>query len=61
MTGQYTYETIRAKWTMDGSKTLPEAAAKLRALADELDRYHQEGWTLEGPVEDDYGTLIPPK
>ena len=61
MAGQYTQETIRAKWTMDGANTLPEAAAKLREFADDLDKMHQEGWTLEAPVEDDYGTLIPPK
>ena len=61
MSGRYTQETIRAKWTMDGARTLPEAAAKLRAFADELDKYHQEGWTLEDSVEDDYGTLVPPK
>jgi hypothetical protein len=61
MSGQYTYETIRAKWTMDGATTLPEAAAKLRAFADELDKMHQEGWALEAEVADDYGTLIPPK
>jgi len=54
-------ETIRAKWTMDEAETLAKAAAKLRAFADELDRLHKEGWTLEEPVTDDYGTLIPPK
>jgi hypothetical protein len=54
-------ETIRAKWTMDGAGTLLEAAAKLRAFADELDKMHKEGWTLEDSVEDDYGTVIPPK
>jgi hypothetical protein len=51
---------IRAKWTIDGATTLAEAAAKLRQFADELDQKHAEGWTLEQPVEDDYGFLVPP-
>lgn len=50
------HETIiRAKWTMDGASTLPEAAAKLRAFAGKLDRMAAEGWTLEDEVADDYG------
>jgi len=53
-------EIIRAKWTMDGAATLPEAAAKLREKAAELDRMHAEGWRLEGPVEDDYGSIYGP-
>ena len=36
-------EIIRAKWIMDEATTLPEAAAKVRAFADELDRMHAEG------------------
>jgi hypothetical protein len=51
---------IRAKWVMDGAGTLPDAAAKLREFADQLDRMHGEGWTLEQPVNDDYGLLVPP-
>ena len=54
-------EAIRAKWTIDGAKTLAEAATMLRARADELDKLDKEGWTLEGPVDDDYGFLVPPK
>jgi hypothetical protein len=53
-------EPIRAKWTMDGAKTLAEAAAMLRARADEFDKLHLEGWTLENPVDDDWGFLVPP-
>ena len=51
---------IRAKWVMDDAATLPEAAAKLREFAAELDRLHAEGWTLDQPIEDDYGFLVPP-
>jgi hypothetical protein len=53
-------EIIRAKWTMDGSTTLGEAAVKLRAFADELDRMEADGWQLERPVEDDYGYATKP-
>ena len=53
-------EFIRAKWVMDEATTLAEAAGKLRAFADELDRMHAEGWRLEGPVADDWGFLVPP-
>ena len=53
-------EIIRAKWIMDEATTLPEAAAKVRAFADELDRMHAEGWRLEQPIYDDYGFLVPP-
>jgi hypothetical protein len=54
-------EIIRAKWIMDDAATLPEAAAKVRAFADELDRMHAEGWRLEQPVQDDYGFVVRPK
>jgi hypothetical protein len=54
------FDTIRAKWTMDDATTLAEAAAKLRERADELDQMHREGWTLDGPISDDWGFLVPP-
>jgi hypothetical protein len=53
-------EIIRAKWIMGGATTLAEAAAKLRERAGGLDRMHAEGWTLEGPVSDDYGFALRP-
>ena len=43
---------------MDGATTLAEAAAKLRAFADELDTLAVEGWQLSGAIEDDYGFLV---
>lgn len=61
MPKQETEETIRAKWLMDDATTLAEAAAKLRAEADRLERMHKEGWTLTAPVEDDWGFAVPPK
>lgn len=54
-------EIIRAKWKMDDAATLPEAAAKIRAFADELDKLHRDGYRLEQPIADDYGFLIPPE
>ena len=53
-------EIIRAKWTMDGATTLPEAAAKLRERADMLDAMDAAGWRLERPVDDDYGFVLAP-
>ena len=54
-------EPLRAKWIMDEATTLAEAAAKLRAEADRLDQLAKDGWTLEGPIDDDWGFLVPPK
>lgn len=48
---------IRAKWCMDGAKTLEEAALKVRAFADHLDSLRAEGWELTSPVDDDYGFI----
>ena len=53
-------ESIRAKWTIDGAATLAEAAGKARAFADRLQRLHDEGYLLRGPVEDDYGFIYKP-
>lgn len=61
MDGDHEDMIVRAKWRMDGAATLPEAAAKLREFADELDRMHTAGYALTGPVEDDYGLLVRPE
>ena len=53
-------EIIRAKWLMDGAATLTEAAAKLREYADTLDQLARDGWTLEQPIDEDYGLLVTP-
>ena len=50
-------EIIRAKWAMDGAKTLTEAAAQLRRFAEYLDELRRDGWELAAPVEDDYGLI----
>jgi hypothetical protein len=51
---------LRAKWTMDGARTLAEAAKQVRAFADEIEDLAREGFELGGPVEDDYAFLIRP-
>jgi len=49
--------TIRAKWSMDGARTLPEAAAMLCEKAIDLLDMARDGWELTGPVSDDYGHI----
>lgn len=53
-------DVLRSKWLMDGAETLTEAAERLEAEAARLRGLHAQGWRLEGPIEDDYGTLIAP-
>lgn len=50
----------RAKWMGDGCADLPALAARLREEATRLSALAKKGWTLDGPVSDDYGTLLPP-
>jgi hypothetical protein len=51
------FETIRAKWSMDGARTLTEAAAMLRGHADYLEELRRDGWELTEPVDDDWGII----
>lgn len=51
------YHIIRAKWTMDGARTLDEAIRKLRVFISYLKALKREGWELRDPVQDDYGFL----
>jgi len=51
------FETIRAKWSMDGARTLAEAAAMLREHADYLEELKRDGWELTEPVDDDWGII----
>ena len=50
--------TIRAKWTMDGAKTLSEAAQMLKDYAEWLLEQEGKGWQLAYEIEDDYGTIV---
>lgn len=47
----------RAKWTTDGSETIAEMSAKLRAQADYLDEMAAAGVVLSHEVGDDYAFL----
>jgi hypothetical protein len=51
--------TIRGKWSMDGARTLTEAAEKLRDFAHQLEHMRASGLQLIGPIEDDYGVVGP--
>jgi hypothetical protein len=46
---------IRAKWSLDGAKTLTDAAARLRDYAADLEGLATLGFELRDEVEDDYG------
>ena len=52
---------FRAKWTLDGSTTLAEAAQKAREFADWLQGLHDQGYVLRDEVTDDYGTYYKPE
>jgi len=47
---------IRAKWSIDGAKTIKEIAEKLRGFADYVESLDFE-WTLTDEVDDDYAFL----
>lgn len=50
-------DVVRSKYVMDGSTTLQEAAAKVRAFAEYLDMLALDGWELTHPVDGDYGFI----
>jgi len=50
-------DVIRARWVMDGARTLSQAARKLEAFAQELRELEESGWQLTGPVENDHGVI----
>jgi len=54
-------DTIRAKWLMDGARTLGQAAKQLREYADQLERLERDGWQLTQPIDDDYGFIQRPR
>ena len=55
------YETVRAKWTMDGASTLDEAATLLEDKAAWLRERAAQGYDLAVvPIQDDYAFLAPP-
>ena len=48
---------IRAKWQMDGAKTLDEAVEKLEGFIKYLQALKLEGWELRNPIDDDWGFI----
>lgn len=56
--GEENSKVVRAKWIMDGSATLTEAAARLQTYAKMLLELEQNGWQLMLPVDDDYGFVL---
>jgi hypothetical protein len=50
-------DVIRARWVMDGARTLEQAARKLEAFAQELRELEESGWQLTSPVENDHGVI----
>ena len=48
---------LRAKWSLDGCRTLQEVSDKLRRLAQFYEEKQKDGWELEGPIYDDYGYM----
>jgi hypothetical protein len=51
--------TIRGKWSIEGARTLTDAARKLRDYAHELEHMRASGLELASPVEADYGVVRP--
>ena len=49
--------TLRAKWQMDGARTLDEAVEKLLGFVEHIKALRDEGWRLRTPINDDYGFL----
>jgi hypothetical protein len=50
-------EIVRAKWCMDGARTLSECASALRVHAERMERLERDGWQLTDLVESDYGII----
>jgi hypothetical protein len=51
------HSTIRAKWCIDGCRTLEECALALEAYAEHLRQMKRECWELTDEVSDDYGFI----
>lgn len=58
---EFGHVTLRAKWRMDGARTLLEAADQIRDFADEVEFLAAHGFELEQPVDDDYAFLWMPE
>jgi hypothetical protein len=50
-------DVVRARWVLEGTRSLREAAANLRAFAEDLEELEREGWQLVGRIEGDRGVI----
>ena len=48
---------IRAKWSIDGAKTLDEVIEKLHNFIGHIEDLKRDGWELTGQIDDDYGFI----
>jgi hypothetical protein len=49
--------TLRAKWMLDGCRTLYEVVQRLQEEVEYIKQLHQDGWELTSAIEDDWGFL----
>ena len=51
-------DTLYLKYCFEGAQTLPELAAMLRGLADDVEHRAADGWRIEGDVENGWAHLV---
>ena len=54
------YLFIRARWTMDGARTLTEAARRFRDRAETLEQLARAGFELDQPAENGFAIAVRP-
>src|SRR5438445_12720062 len=54
------YLFIRARWTMDGARTLSEAARRFRDRAETLEQLARAGFELDQPADNGFAIAIRP-
>jgi hypothetical protein len=54
------YVVIRARWTMDGARTLIEAAQRFRDRAETLEQLAGAGFELDQPADNGFAVAVRP-
>jgi hypothetical protein len=54
------YVFIRARWTMDGARTLIEAAQRFRDRAETLEELARAGFELDHPADNGFAIAVRP-
>src|SRR5438105_15826872 len=54
------YLFIRARWTMDGARTLTEAARRFRDRAETLEQLARAGFELDQPADNGFAIAVRP-